>query len=66
MKAYYNEGERGENIVTKDIPSELMEQAKERRAEMIAAIAEVDDEIAELFLEETEPTAQQLIVSDGF
>ncbi|RKP34264.1 translation elongation factor G [Dimargaris cristalligena] len=60
MQAYYNEGFRGVDVVTKEIPESLLAQAKEKRQEMIATLAEVDDEIAEIFLEEGEPTTEQL------
>jgi elongation factor G len=61
MKSVYAEGDRGENIVIKDeIPSEVAELAKERRAKLIETVADVDDEMAEIFLDEREPTTEQL------
>ncbi|KAI9298688.1 translation elongation factor G [Neoconidiobolus thromboides FSU 785] len=60
MKAIYNEGYRGSDIVTKEIPQDLMEKAKIKRMELIENLANVDDEIAELFLMEEEPTSEQL------
>jgi translation elongation factor EF-G len=51
-----------ENVITKDIPSDLVGSAKEKRAELIAAIADVDDEVADIFLNEEEPTEAQLMV----
>jgi elongation factor G len=61
MRSIYAEGERGEHIVIKDeIPAEVAELAKEKRAKLIETVADVDDEIAEIFLEEREPTAEQL------
>ncbi len=51
MKALYNEGDNGENIVVKDIPEELMEQAEEYREELIDAASMFSDELAEQFLE---------------
>lgn len=61
MKSQYAEGERGEIIVTKDeIPAEVMDLAKERRAKLIETLADVDDEIAEMFLEEKEPSVEQM------
>jgi elongation factor G len=61
MKTYYAEGERGEIIVTKDeIPSEVQALVEERRAKLIETLADVDDEIAELFLDEKEPSLEQL------
>ncbi|KAI8815442.1 P-loop containing nucleoside triphosphate hydrolase protein [Cladochytrium replicatum] len=58
--AYYNEGSNGEKIVEGPIPDDLADIVKERRAELIASLAEVDDDMAEVFLEEKEPTVDQL------
>lgn len=61
MKAIYNEGSRGEIIVEKDeIPADLVEFCKEKRQKLIETLADVDDEIAEIFLEEQEPTQEQI------
>lgn len=61
MKTLYAEGSRGERIVTKDeIPEEVKALAQERRAKLIETLADVDEEIANLFLDEVEPTEQQL------
>ncbi|KAL1961020.1 hypothetical protein VTO42DRAFT_4908 [Malbranchea cinnamomea] len=61
MKAIYNQGAQGEIVVEKDeIPEKYRQVAQERRAKLIETLADVDDEIAELFLEEKEPTEQQI------
>lgn len=61
MKTLYPEGSRGETIITKDeIPEEVKALAQERRAKLIETLADVDEEIANLFLDEIEPTEQQL------
>ncbi|KPI45471.1 Elongation factor G, mitochondrial [Cyphellophora attinorum] len=61
MKTMYAEGGRGEIIVTKDeIPAEVQDLVREKRAKLIETVADVDDEIAELFLEEKEPSVEQL------
>lgn len=61
MKTYYAEGARGEIIVTKDeIPDEVRETVRTRRAKLIETLADCDDEMAEIFLEEREPTVEQL------
>ncbi|KAI9007737.1 P-loop containing nucleoside triphosphate hydrolase protein [Hyaloraphidium curvatum] len=59
-KAYYNEGANGERIVVGEVPAELEEFAKKKKAELVANVAEVDDEIADLFIMEETPTAEQL------
>jgi len=61
MKTMYAEGERGEIIVTKDeIPDEVKQLAKDRRAKLIETLADVDEEMAEIFLDERDPTEQEL------
>jgi len=54
MKAYYFDGDNGENIRIEEIPSELRDEAEVRRAEMLDAISMFSDEIMELMLEEAE------------
>ncbi|KAI9097019.1 P-loop containing nucleoside triphosphate hydrolase protein [Phlyctochytrium arcticum] len=60
MKAYYNEGPKGESIRVADVPSELVEAAQKRRAELIEHLADADDTIAEMYLDEQEITSEQL------
>ncbi|KAJ2386780.1 Elongation factor G, mitochondrial, partial [Coemansia sp. RSA 2603] len=60
QKAVYYKGARGEDIVYADIPSHLTETVHAAREELIATLAEVDDEIGELFIEEKTPTEDQL------
>lgn len=59
--ALYNEGAKGENIrEEKEIPADLKDLVEERRALLIETLADVDDEIAELYLEEKEPSVDQI------
>jgi elongation factor G len=61
MKAIYNEGPKGEIIrETDEIPADIVELCKEKRQKLIETLADVDDEIAELFLDEQEPTIPQI------
>ncbi|KAI9841593.1 MAG: Elongation factor G, mitochondrial [Sclerophora amabilis] len=61
MKAVYNEGSKGETVVEKDeIPESVRPVAEERRKIMIETLADVDEEIAEIFLDERTPTPEQL------
>jgi elongation factor G len=60
MKAYYFDGDNGEDVREEEIPADRLEQAKTARHDLIAAIADHDDEIAELFLSEQEPTIAQI------
>lgn len=58
--AYYNEGPQGETIRKAEIPADLVELVKEKRALLIETLADVDDEMAEIFLDEREPTADEI------
>ena len=61
MKAIYNEGAKGEIIAEKDeIPESVKALAEERKKKLIETLADVDDEIAEIFLDERTPTVEQL------
>ncbi|MCJ1266949.1 Elongation factor G, mitochondrial [Lobaria immixta] len=61
MKAIYNEGKKGVSIVESDvIPEDVQAVALERRKKLIESLADVDEEIAELFLEERTPTNEQI------
>lgn len=64
MKAMYFEGPKGVKVrVTDQIPAHLKEQAEERRQMLIEKLADVDDEIAEMFLEEKEPSKEQIVAA---
>jgi elongation factor G len=60
MKAFVNEGEDGENIKEIPIPADMVEDAKIYRMELIGKLADVDDGIAEKFLNEQEPTVDEI------
>jgi elongation factor G len=61
MKAIYNEGARGESIrETDEIPESVKSLAEDRRRMLIETLADVDDEIAEIFLDEKTPTPEQM------
>ena len=60
MKACYFEGDEGEKVVNKDIPADLVEQAKEYRLKMIEALSDFDDTLAEKFLNEEEPSVEEI------
>ena len=64
LRCYYNDGPKGEIVRTElIIPESLKDLVLLKRQEMIAAIAEVDEEIGDLFIMEEEPTSDQLTVS---
>jgi len=60
MKAAYFDGDNGEDIRYEEIPADLLEKSKQARHDMIAAVADHDDEMAEIFLAEQEPTVEQI------
>jgi len=53
MKAYYFEGDKGENIVEKEIPAEMLDQANTAREEMLEEVSMFSDELMEAILEES-------------
>ena len=55
MKAVYFEGEHGEQLIEKEIPDSLKEEAKKRRHELIEKIVEKDDDLMAMYLEGKEP-----------
>jgi len=60
MKAIYFDGEEGEKLVLKDIPEELFSKAHEYRLKMIESLSDFDDTLAEKFLNEQDPTEEDL------
>lgn len=61
MKSLYNVGASGEEIVQKDeIPENIKGVVEERKKMLIETLADVDDEIAEIFLAEEQPSAEQI------
>ncbi|NOK05238.1 MULTISPECIES: elongation factor G [unclassified Myxococcus] len=62
MKAYYFDGESGEDIREEEIPAELLEEAKTRRQQMIEGVAEVDDQLGELFLAD-QPISNEALIA---
>ncbi|NXY15075.1 EFGM factor, partial [Atrichornis clamosus] len=59
-KAIYFEGALGQSLRWEEIPAELRAEAAERRRELIESVANADELLGELFLEEKVPTAAQL------
>ncbi|NXI29185.1 EFGM factor, partial [Sterrhoptilus dennistouni] len=59
-KAIYFDGALGQTLRLEEIPAELRAEAAERRRELIECVANADELLGELFLEEKIPTAAQL------
>jgi len=60
MKAIYSEGSKGEVIREAECPEELKSLAEEKRALLIETLADVDDHIAEIFLDERTPSIDEI------
>jgi len=60
QKAYYFDGDNGEDVREEEIPADRLEEVKTARHDMIASIADHDDAIADKFLAEQEPSIEEL------
>ncbi len=60
MRAFYFEGDKGEKVVEKEIPEELLSKAKEWREKMVEKIAETDDKLTEKYLSGEEISEEEL------
>ncbi|GEQ68997.1 hypothetical protein JCM33374_g2667 [Metschnikowia sp. JCM 33374] len=59
--AIYNEGSQGEELrITPEIPADLEDLVEEKRQVLIETLADVDEEIADIYLEGEEPSAEQI------
>ncbi|XP_074734517.1 elongation factor G, mitochondrial isoform X1 [Strix uralensis] len=59
-KAIYFDGALGQTLRYDEIPAEFRAEAAERRRELIECVANSDDQLGELFLEEKIPTAAEI------
>ncbi|HET7545184.1 MAG TPA: elongation factor G, partial [Polyangiaceae bacterium] len=62
-KAYYFEGSDGEKIIEKEPPAELADKVKETREQIIQRVADVDDILAEKFINEEPVSNDELIAA---
>ncbi len=60
MKAHIHKNDLGTDIEITDIPAEMLDKAKEYRAELVEAISEFDDDLMMKFMEGEEPTVKEL------
>ncbi len=60
MKAFYFEGEMGNKVIEKDIPENMMEDAKKYHAEFVERIVENDEAMMNAYLEGNEPSYAEL------
>lgn len=61
MKAVYFRGEKGEEIIEEEIPAQFLEEAQSRRLQIVEAMADYDDAIAEKFLADLPVSTEELI-----
>lgn len=54
MKAYYNDGEKGEKVRVEEIPAEHLEKAQEYRGQMLESLSMYSDDMMEKLLSEEE------------
>jgi len=62
-RAYYFEGNQGSDVVEGVIPEDMVEECTNKRQELIETVANVDEVLGEMFLEEVQPTEEQLIAA---
>ncbi|CAI9103612.1 OLC1v1002129C1 [Oldenlandia corymbosa var. corymbosa] len=60
MKAYYFHGSSGEKVVAEEVPANMEELAMKKRRELIEAVSEVDDQLAEAFLNDDPISSSEL------
>ena len=63
--AYTFKGVKGEEVEETDVPASLSDEVEERRNVLIEAVADVDDALAELYLEGEEIDADTLTEAIG-
>lgn len=63
MKAYYFEGDNGEDIREADIPADLVEVCKAQREKLLEAVADYNDDMATMFLEGEEIPYELLLAT---
>eukprot|EP00112_Aurelia_sp_Birch-Aquarium-sp1_P011360 Seg2389.5 transcript_id=Seg2389.5/GoldUCD/mRNA.D3Y31 product="Elongation factor G mitochondrial" protein_id=Seg2389.5/GoldUCD/D3Y31 len=59
-EAIYFDGHLGINLRRDEVPQDMRAQCEDKRAELIEAVANVDEMLGEIFLEEREPTEDEL------
>jgi elongation factor G len=60
MQLYEYHGEAGVDVRTLPVPAALQAEAERLRQDIVERLADVDEEMGELFLSEERPTAEQL------
>ena len=60
MQAIYFDGDSGENLRYEAVPADLLEEVEGQRIKLVEALADLDDAIAEKYLEGEEITAEMI------
>ncbi len=60
MKAFYFDGDNGENIREEAVPADLADECKKYRENLIAAVGEFDEEVGMKYLEGQDVTVEEL------
>jgi elongation factor G len=60
MRAFYFDGDNGENIREEAVPADILDNCKKAREELIAAVGEFDEEVGMMYLEGQDPSIDQL------
>lgn len=61
MKAYYFDGDNGENIRVEEIPAELLDEAQAKREELIDQASLFSEALTDAILEESEITDEMIV-----
>src|SRR4051794_25414194 len=60
MRAFYFDGDNGENIREEDVPSDILSECKKYREELIAAVGEFDETVGLKYIEGQDVTVDEL------
>lgn len=63
MKAFYFDGDNGEEVVEKEIPENMIQKAQISREEMVDAVSIFSDELTDAILEETKITEKMIMTA---
>ena len=58
--ATYFDGDNGEILRQEEVPKEMRARIKDLKAQLVENLTNVDDEIAEIYLDERQPTDGQI------
>ena len=59
-EAVHFKGEKGTSVEKSPVPESLMDECEQRRKELIERLADIDEEIGEMFLSDVEPSVVQI------